>query len=101
MVLSESKLCFYFCTKPIIAYEAEWERGHDFHGGGSSQEAVFAGGTKLSQLVKAGQDEEVWRVVAKGEAVMMAGRLWRGWKNQVIPILTKQFAQVVEFVVCA
>lgn len=58
------------------------------------------GVTKLSKLLKAGQDEEVWRVVIKGEAVTMADSdVWG--KNQVISILKNQFAQVVEFVVCA
>lgn len=44
------------------------------------------GVTKLSKLLKAGQDEEVWRVVIKGEAVTMADSdVWG--KNQVISIL--------------
>lgn len=33
------------------------------------------GVTKVSKLLRAGQDEEVWRVVVKGEAVVMADRL--------------------------
>lgn len=33
------------------------------------------GVTKLSKLLKAGEDEEIWGVVVRGEAVMIADRL--------------------------